>query len=75
VRGAEGALRGADELERIGCERAVSEGNAVELLVDEVEHVVGGEALHQDGVGDGAVDVVVDAEGELVEQLGLSERG
>lgn len=49
------------------------QGDAVELFLDEGPQVVGGQALHQDGVGDAALDVVVDAQGELVEQLGLSE--
>jgi hypothetical protein len=49
----------------------VSEGDLVEFGEDEGMQIIGGELFDQNGVGDAALDVVVDAERELGEKLRL----
>lgn len=65
--------RADDEVEGLGGEDAVGEGDAVELAEDPAAHVVGGELGELGGVGDAAANVLVDGEGRGVEQLWLAE--
>ena len=51
----------------------MAKSDAVEFPEDEVAHVVGVEAFGDDGVGDAAFDVLVDAEVEIGEQAGLAD--
>ncbi len=51
----------------------MAETDAVEFTEDEVAHVVGVESLGDDGVGDAALDVAVDAEVEGGEQIGPAD--
>ena len=73
------ALRRTPSAERTirstaGCgEGVVAEADAVEFAQDEVAHGVGPEAFGDDGVGDAAFDVVVDAEVEGGEQVGPAD--
>jgi hypothetical protein len=72
---AEYALGGADD-QRYGvfAEGVVTEADDIELRVKESFHVVGIEALDSDGVGDAALDVLVDGQMQLVHELRLSEK-
>src|SRR6516225_7425428 len=63
-----------DEIDGGAGEGVVSESDAVEFAEDEVAHVVGIEPLGDDGVGDAALDVVVDAEVEAARRLGRPTR-
>src|SRR5271155_4514411 len=71
---AQDAVGGADdEIDGGLREGVVSEAGAVEFAEDEVAQVVGVEAFGDDGVGDAAFDVVVDAEVESSEQAGAAD--
>ena len=63
-----------DEIDGGAGEGVVSESDAVEFAEDEVAHVVGMEPLGDDGVGDAALDVVVDAEVERGEKAGPADQ-
>ena len=71
---AQDAVGGADDQVDGGLrEGVVSESDAVEFAQDEVAHVVGVEPFGDDGVGDAAFDVLVDAEVEGGEQAGPAD--
>ena len=71
---AQDAVGGADdEIDGGAGEGVVSESDAVEFAEDEVAHVIGIEAFGDDGVGDAAFDVLVDAEVEGGEQAGPAD--
>ncbi len=65
--------RADDEIDGGAGKGVVPESRAVEFAEDEVAHVVGVEALADDGVGDAALDVLVDAEVEGGEQTGPAD--
>ena len=67
-------LAGADdEIEGIGGEYIVCHFDAVELVEDELGHVIGGQLGDEYRVCDAALDVVVDVEGEPVQQCRLGD--
>ena len=71
---AQDAVGGADDQVDGGAgEGVVAKSDAVEFAQDEVAHVVGIEPFGDDGVGDAALDVLVDAEVESGEQAGPAD--
>jgi hypothetical protein len=62
-----------DEIDGGGGEGVVSKSCRVETAVDESLHIVGVEALHEDGVGDAAAEVFIDLERQTAHQGGLSD--
>ena len=72
---AQDAVGGADDEIDSGLgEGVVAKADAVEFTQDEVAHGVGAQAFGDDGVGDAALDVVVDAEVEIGEQAGPADK-
>lgn len=71
---AQDALGGADhEGDGVLGEDIVAKADEVELGVEESPHVFGVEPGDLDGIGDAALDVLVDGEMKLVDELWLGE--
>ena len=71
---AQDAVGGAhDQIDRRLSEGVVAKADAVEFAQDEVAHEVGAKAFGDDGVGDAALDILVDAEVEVGEEAGPTD--
>jgi len=71
---AQDTLGGADhEGDSVLAEDIVAEPDEVELGVEEGPHVFGVEAGDLDGIGDAALDILVDGEVQFMDELGLGE--
>ena len=70
----EDALGGADDQgDGVFAEGVVAEADDVELGIEEGLQVVGIEPGDTDGIGDAALDVLIDGQVQLVHELGLGE--
>jgi hypothetical protein len=65
--------RTSDEAKGVVGEGVVTEGDAVKLVENELDDVVRGEFVEDNGVGDATTEVVVDGERKLLKEFGLSE--